>query len=111
MRPAEIGPALVKAAEDFVREIQQMPEAERTCKGATLAEIAVRACVGQPTARHLVPKLKSRGHLQIVGQRKVDYRNRPVAEYAPVPRGDLFDESRGPSGAAVLGNCLQAWAR
>ena len=74
MRPAgEISQALIKAA----RELCQAG------RGATLQEMADLACVGRQAARDLVPKLKSRGHLAIVGERSVAYRNRPVAEYAP----------------------------
>ena len=53
-----------------------------------------------------VKKLKNRGHLQQVGERRVEYRNRPVAEYAPAD-----DEIQVMSGAVVLGSYLQSWAR
>ena len=78
-------------------------------RGVTLAEMAAGACVGQQAARNLVPKLKRRGHLQIVGLRRVDYRNRPVAEYAPAV---VEAEGVSPAPAGVdLGRCLHAWAR
>lgn len=108
MRPAEVGPALVRAAGDFVRDLQRLPEAERQARnGATLAELADRSCVGREAARNLVPKLRDRGHLQIVGQRKVGYRNRPVAEYAPV----VDTETRAGHGWVDLGRCVAGWAR
>lgn len=114
MRPAEVGPAIVKAADDYVRELHRQfadrPGQTDGRKGATLAELATRACVGRKTARDLVPKLKSRGQLLQVGERRVEYRNRPVAEYAPAKVLSLEDvqEMAGP---AVLGNCLQNWTR
>ena len=97
MRPAgEISQALIKAA----RELRT------SAGGATLQEMADRACVGRQAARDLVPKLKSRGHLEIVGERLVAYRNRPVKEYAPASTS---------SGAAVyhghleLVACMSRW--
>lgn len=113
MRPAEVGPALVKAADDYIRDLQRQclerPELA-TRKGATLAELATRACVGRQTARDLVPKLKSRGQLLKVGERRVEYRNRPVAEYAPAKVLSLEDVQEM-TGSAVLGDCLQNWTR
>lgn len=108
MRPAEVGPAIVKAAEDYIRELNaQMQGTPDGRKGATLAELALGACVARQTARNLVPKLKSRGHLEIVGERRVAYCNKPVKEYAPARR----DPELVMSGAAVLAGCLQGWAR
>lgn len=111
MRPAEVGPAIVKAAEDYIRELnrqlQEAPNQHDKRKGATLAELAMAACVGRQTARDLVPKLKSRGHLEIVGERRVAYCNKPVKEYAPAKR----EPELAISGPAVLSSCLQAWAR
>ena len=77
-------------------------------RGVTLAEMAAGACVGQQAARNLVPKLKRRGHLQIVGLRRVSYRNRPVAEYAPVP---VAAEAVNDADLADLGQFMRAWAR
>lgn len=112
MRPAEIGPAIIKAAEDYLAELrrlaQEEPQRLAGRKGATLAELAEAAQVGRECARHLVPKLKSRGHLVKVGSRRVDYRNRPVLEYAP---GERQAELPGMSGAAVLAGCMQGWQR
>lgn len=75
-------------------------------RGATLQELAQAACVGRDAARSMVPALKRRGHLQIVRTRRVDYRNRPVAEYALASRSV-------PVGAVglELGRCLAGWAR
>ena len=93
MKPAgEVHQALMKAAQELSAQ----------GRGATLAELAERACVGRQVARDMVPKLKSRGCLQIV-----DYRNRPVAEYAPVPE----IESRAGHGWVDLGRCVAGWAR
>ena len=73
MRPAgEVRIALLKAAGELAT-----PE-----RGATLLELAHRACVGVDAARITVKNMHRQGSLQIRGQRCVAYRNRPVAEYA-----------------------------
>lgn len=97
MRPAgEISLALLQAAREIAQE----------GRGATMVELASRACVSRDVAMDRVKKLKNRGHLQQVGERRVEYRNRPVAEYAPAD-----DEIQVMSGAVVLGSYLQSWAR
>ena len=83
-------------------------------QGATLSELVQRSCVGLQVARNLVPKLKSRGQLQIVGTRRVPGRNRPVAEYAPAQVAPCLVDVEGASGGpgwVDLGECLQSWAR
>ena len=76
-------------------------------RGVTLAEMRQDAKVSERTARMFVPSLARRGHLKIIGERKVDYRNRPVAEYAPVPADDpANDEGQG---GMVLVDCMQRW--
>lgn len=92
--------ALFQAARAFVTE------RAATGQGATLKELVHRSQVGYGSARLLVPQLCRRGLFAIVGQRRVDYRNRPVAEYAPV----LSSAPTGP-GWAPLGQCLQGWLR
>jgi hypothetical protein len=78
-------------------------------RAVTLAEMAAGACVGQTAARQTVANLKRHGHLRIVGLRRVSYRNRPVAEYAPATRQA---EGVCPAPAGVdLGRCLMAWTR
>lgn len=102
MRPAsEPHLALLQAAHAIRVERAQSGQ------GATLQELVHRSQVGYQVARALVPKLKDRGQLQIVGERKVDYRNRPVAEYAPA---DLDAPVIG-EGWVDLGNCLATWIR
>jgi hypothetical protein len=100
MRPAgEISQALLQAARDIAQE----------GRGATMWELAARACVSRDVATDRVEKLKSRGHLQQVGERRVDYRNRPVAEYAPPL--DVHDGIHVMSGGAILGQCMADWVR
>lgn len=102
MRPAgEIRQALIKAARDVVADLS-MPN-----RGATLAELADRSCVGRDAARRYVDNMRRSGALQIVGQRRVDYRNRPVAEYVPVDRGMPLVEQ----GWVDLGQCMADWVR
>ncbi len=100
MRPAgEVSQALIQAARELARD----------GRGPTLAEMASKACVSREAARHHVPKLKSRGHLQQVAERRVDYRNRPVAEYAPV--GSAVDSPQPDAAWANLGLCMADWVR
>ena len=49
--------------------------------GATLRELAQRACVGLDSARRTVDNMARAGQLCVSGSRCVSYRNRPVAEY------------------------------
>ena len=102
MRPAgEIRPALIQAARDEVADLGQ-PN-----RGATLAELADRSCVGRDAARRCVDNMRRSGALHIVGERRVDYRNRPVAEYAPA---DLCNMTQG-EGWVDLGQCMADWVR
>ena len=102
MRPAsETHLALLQAAHAIRRERIECGQ------GATLQELVHRSQVGLKNARATVANLKRAGHLQIVGERKVDYRNRPVAEYAPVdPTEPVIGE-----GWVDLGACLADWTR
>lgn len=74
-------------------------------RGATLQELAARACVGRMAARHTLGYLVRSRALVIVRTRRVTYRNRPVAEYA------LPDAAAEKPGAAlgVLTSALSAW--
>lgn len=96
MRPkGEIHHALLKAVGDLAT-----PD-----RGATLREIAERACVGTRAARYTLGYMHRIGVVVIARTRKVPYRNRPVSEYAlPTQTGQS-----GPlpeQGMAVL---LAAW--
>jgi len=74
MRPAgEIREAILQAACALATP-EQAP---------TLAELAQRACVGLEVARRTVDNMKRSGLLRVPRTRRVAYRNRPVAEYAP----------------------------
>ena len=95
MRPAgEVRRALLQAAADLAVPGQ----------GATLRELVVQAQVGAPAARSMVRDLVRCGALRIVRHRRVDYRNRPVAEYAP-------PASAGGCGVmgGDLGGVVRAW--
>lgn len=50
-------------------------------RSPTLLELAHHSQVGFMAARRTVDNMRRAGQLQIVRTRKVDYRNRPVAEY------------------------------
>jgi hypothetical protein len=102
MRPAgEVRQALIQAARDVVADLGQ-PN-----RGATLAELAERSCVGRKAARNTVANMTRSGALRIVGEREVGYRNRPVAEYVPVDA----DSPLVTSGWVDLGYCMADWVR
>ena len=107
MRPAgEIRQALIQAARDVVaRDV--VADLGLPNRGATLAELADRSCVGRDAARRCVDNMRRAGVLQIVGERRVDYRNRPVAEYAPP---DTVGATTG-AGWVDLGQCMADWVR
>ena len=52
------------------------------------------------------------GDLKQVGRRRVDYCNKPVAEYEPVVYLSVDqDDSRHGHGWVDLGRCVAGWAR
>lgn len=72
MRPAgEVRIALLNAAKAACGSGQ----------GATMRELASRACVGQKAARETIKNMVRAGVLLPVGERRVQYRNRPVLIY------------------------------
>jgi hypothetical protein len=75
MRPlGEISLALLGAAQEL-----RTPD-----RAPTLAEMAAFAQVGTDAARDTVKNLTRHSRLRIVRKRRVDYVNKPVAEYEPV---------------------------
>ena len=78
-------------------------------RGVTLAAMRQEAKVSESTARMTVPGLRRRGHLKIIGQIKVDYRNRPVAVYEPVP--DDAPVNDGGQACVALADCMRCWGR
>ncbi len=74
--PGEIRQALLSAAQELAA-----PE-----RAPTLAEMAARAQVGLKAATYTVKNMKRCGELTVPRTRRVAYRNRPVAEYAPAPK-------------------------
>lgn len=74
MRPAgEIRQALLQACADLAT-----PE-----RAPTLREIAARAQVGLQAAEDTIKNMRRAGVVRVARERRVDYRNRPVAEYVP----------------------------
>lgn len=74
MRPAgEVRQALLQACIELATPTQ----------AATLRELAARACVGLDAARRTVSDMHRAKQIHKVRERRVQYRNRPVAEYAP----------------------------
>lgn len=96
MRPAgEIRRALLLACIEL-----HTPE-----RAATLREIAAQSCVGLDAARRTMDHMRRSAQVHIARQRRVAYRNRPVAEYAPGPGAA---QSASPSGSLDI--IAQAWA-
>lgn len=71
--PGEISLALLGAARELCTP-DQCP---------TLHELATHAQVGKDAAEATVKNMTRHGRMRIVRTRKVAYRNKPVAEYAP----------------------------
>lgn len=72
-------------------------------QGATLRELAAHACVGMDAARRTVSDMRRAGVVCVLRERRVTYRNRPVAEYVPaglLPVGE----------PAALAGVFTAWA-
>ena len=94
--PGESRVAILKAAMDLTT----------AARSPTLRELVVRSCVGREAGRRTVDNMKRAGLLVVTRTRRVDYRNRPVAEYAPAPSLDANDDA-----AVALGAVLNSWGR
>ena len=87
MRPAgEVRQALLDAAHAMTTPDQS----------PTLLELATRSQVGFLAARRTIDNMRRAGVLVVVRTRKVDYRNRPVAEYSPPARLEALKVERMP---------------
>jgi len=108
MRPAgDVRQALLSAASQLVTpEVLQDPQAPRP----TLREIAHKAQVGLEVATTTIKNMSRAGQLHQVRKRRVDYCNRPVAEYEPVTR-PLDPDARHGEGWVDLGRIVGGWAR
>jgi hypothetical protein len=71
-------------------------------RGPTLAELASHTKVGQKAAMETMKNMRRHGAVHIPRTRRVEYRNRPVAEYA------LTKEPIS-VGCVDLGAAMQAW--
>jgi hypothetical protein len=97
MRPAgEVRHALLRAAEELVT-----PD-----RGPTLMELASCARVGLEAARRTVDNMKRCGALTVPRTRRVEYRNKPVAEYAPAIMDPPKDE-----GYVDVASIFSIWAQ
>lgn len=102
MRPAgEISTAILTAAADLARE----ESGQR--RGPTVRELLQHACVGYEAGLNTVKNLTRAGKLTPIAERRVDYRNRPVAEYAPAMPAEDADEAPFFDVASVF----TAWAQ
>jgi hypothetical protein len=101
MKRGEIREALRTAARELVASLP--PD-----RGPTIRDLASAARVGAEIARHTVHNMSRAGELVIVGERRVEYRNKPVAEYRPA---DPADDDAAPAGYVDLGMALAGWTR
>lgn len=72
-RPDDVRRALLQAA----------MELNTPARSATLREIVRHAQVGYSAGRSAIHHMRRAGLLVICGERRVAYRNKPAAEYAP----------------------------
>jgi hypothetical protein len=101
LRPAgQISQALLTAAMDLVRD----EGGQR--RGPTLQEMAHHACVGIQAARCTVSNLRRHGKIEPVFERQVEYRNRPVLEYAPTQPKEAEEDA-----FFDVASVFTAWAR
>lgn len=108
MRPAgEVRTALLDAAMELASpDVLADPSAPRP----TLREIAHHACVGVDAASETIKNMTRAGQLRQVRTRKVNYCNKPVAEYEPVTSEEM-SEHRAGEGWVDLGRIVCGWAR
>ncbi len=92
--PCEVRAALLNAC-------SQLATPER---GPTLREMAAVACVGLRAATYTVKNMSRAGQVRIARERRVEYRNRPVAEYVPAALADGQDD-----GFVDLSAVLRVW--
>lgn len=71
----------------------------------TLQEVAAKACVGLEAARRTMNNMTRAGLVHSPRPRRVAYRNRPVAEYAPV----AVAEAPQDEGFVDLSAVLRVW--
>ena len=101
MRPAtEVRQAILQA-------VSTMATPQR---GVTLQEINQAVCsqmpVGTDTVRRYLDNIKRSGAVCIPRERRVEYRNRPVAEYAPADSSNQIQQ-----GWVDLGRSMADWVR
>ena len=99
--PGEIRLAILQAATDLV-----VIEQDGSRRGPTLKELAQRACVGVTAARQTVQNLTRARALVRVAQREVDYRNKPVWEYAPA-----HNENEETAAQDAIARTMALWVR
>ena len=105
----EVRQALMRSACELVPTIRERSSGAH--KGATLKELAAAACVGNDAALHTVKNMVRGEELEVVGFRDVEYRNKPVAEYAPRQASGVVDASQYGVGFVELRSALEGWGR
>ena len=91
-QPGDVRMALLKAATELTT----------VARSPTLRELVVRSCVGREAALNTVKNMRRAGLLVVMRTRKVDYRNKPVAEYAPALLLAANDDAAVALGAVLI---------
>lgn len=78
-------------------------------RAPTLRELAAQACVGLLAAERTLDNMRRAGLVRAARMRRVPYRNRPVAEYEPVPQHQRQLPGSAGEGLQGLARVLTAW--
>lgn len=78
-------------------------------RAPTLRELAAQACVGLAAARKTMSNMRQAGAVRIARERRVAYRNKPVAEYELVPQHQRQLPGSAGEGLQGLARVLTTW--
>ena len=91
------------AGEDSQKLLQSVQQLATPGRAPILKELAAHTQVGEAVASQTLKNLTRDGRLRIVRTRRVDWRARPVAEYAlPVAAANVVAANDADGGFAVL---------
>lgn len=104
--PASTGRPAGEVRQALLQACEQLHTPDRS---PTLRELAQAAKVSLRAATDTVKNLKRAGLLHKARDRRVEYRNRPVAEY--MPSAAWAGGAGHAVGSAALASVLQTWGR
>lgn len=107
MRPDDKGPKLSALVLEAARSLAREDSAP------TVRELASHANLPTRATTNTVKNLSRAGKLRQARQRRVDYRNRPVAEWEPADTtgSNSASDHRAGHGWVDLGRIVGGWAR